>query len=81
MNRKIAISSLLNQVRVGIIEHNRLVEYYLEQSGGEERLEGNVYKGRVENILPGMEAAFVDIGTGRNAFCFTRSARAKARKT
>jgi len=69
MNRKIAISSLLNQVRVGIIEHNRLVEYYLEQSG-EERLEGNVYKGRVENILPGMEAAFVDIGTGRNAFLF-----------
>lgn len=79
MNRKIMISSLLNQVRVGIVEDSRLVEYYLEQSG-DERLEGNVYKGQVVNILPGMEAAFVDIGTGRNAFLFLPDIGRKARE-
>lgn len=69
MARKIVISSLLNKVQVGIVENGRLAEYYLEQSG-EERFEGNLYKGRVVNILPGMESAFVDIGVGRNAFLF-----------
>src|SRR5690554_5646445 len=69
MNRKIVVSSLLNRMRIGIVEDGRLVEYYLEHDE-EEHLQGNVYKGRVENILPGMEAAFVDIGIDRNAFLF-----------
>ncbi len=44
-----------------------LVELYVEQ-GKVERLGGNVYKGRVKDVLPGMQAAFVDIGLERNAF-------------
>lgn len=69
MKRKIVISALLKQVQVGIVENGRLVEYYLERDC-RDRLVGNIYKGRVENILPGMGAAFVDIGLEKNGFLF-----------
>ena len=69
MERKIVISALLNQVQVGIVENRRLVEYYLERDF-KERLVNNIYRGRIENILPGMGAAFVDIGMAKNAFLF-----------
>lgn len=69
MKRKIVISALLQQVQVGIVENGRLVEYYLERDCGD-RLVGNIYKGRVENILPGMAAAFVDLGLEKNGFLF-----------
>lgn len=84
MDRKIVFSALLNQVQVGLVEGGRLVEYYLEQES-RERLVNNIYKGRVENILPGMAAAFVDIGLKKNAFFFladlpTDEARANLRR-
>lgn len=69
MDRKIVISSLLQHVQVGLVEDGRLVEYYLE-SDVQDRLMNNIYKGRVENVLPGMDAAFVDIGLSKNAFLF-----------
>jgi ribonuclease G len=75
MERKIVISALLHQVQVGIVEDNRLVEYYLERDS-KERLVNNIYKGRVENVLPGMGAAFVDIGKAKNAFLFLADADA-----
>lgn len=55
--------------RVALLEQDRLVEFYLEGPDENERA-GNVYKGRVVNVLPGMEAAFVDIGLGKNAFLY-----------
>ncbi|MCK9526195.1 MAG: Rne/Rng family ribonuclease [Limnochordia bacterium] len=73
MKRKIAISVLLNQVQVGIVEDDRLVEYYLERDC-KDRLGTNVYKGRVENVLPGMGAAFVDIGMAKNGFLYLADA-------
>ena len=73
MKRKIVISVLLHQVQVGIVEDNRLVEYYLERDC-KERIGTNIYKGRVENVLPGMGAAFVDIGMAKNAFLFLADA-------
>lgn len=69
MDRMIVMSSLLQQVQVGLVENGRLVEYYLE-SDVQDRLMNNIYKGRVENILPGMDAAFVDIGLAKNAFLY-----------
>lgn len=44
-----------------------MVEYY-EENEGRNRLEGNIYLGKIRNILPGMQAAFVDIGEGKNTF-------------
>ncbi len=73
MKRTIVISILLNQVQVGIVEDGLLVEYYLERDS-KDRLGSNIYKGLVENVLPGMGAAFVDIGMPKNAFLFLADA-------
>lgn len=51
---------------VYLVENGILVEQYKEEKG--ERLEGNMYCGIVRNVLPGMQAAFVDIGVGKNTF-------------
>jgi ribonuclease G len=55
------------ETRVAVLEDGRPAEMYLERPG-RQSLVGNVYKGRVENVLPGMDAAFVDIGMDRNGF-------------
>lgn len=55
--------------KVALIENERLVEYYVDRPVGLHGV-GNIYKGRVVNVLPGMEAAFVDIGQGKNAFLY-----------
>ena len=55
------------ETRIAVIEQGRLMELFVER---EERVVGGVYKGRVCNVLPGMDAAFVDIGLERNAFLY-----------
>ena len=55
------------ETRVAVLEDGRPAEMYLERPH-RQSLVGNVYKGRVENVLPGMDAAFVDIGLDRNGF-------------
>lgn len=57
------------QTRVVLLEHGTPSEIYIERRG-RERLVGNIYKGRVQNVLPGMQAAFVDIGLEKNAYLF-----------
>ncbi|MGQ0483108.1 MAG: translation initiation factor IF-2 N-terminal domain-containing protein [Pseudonocardia sp.] len=54
---------------IGVLEDGVLVEHFVTSSGGSS-LAGNVYLGRVQNVLPSMEAAFVDIGRGRNAVLY-----------
>jgi ribonuclease G len=63
----ILISSDPWENRVAIIEDGSLAEIYFER---EEKVIGSIYKGRVQNVLPGMGASFVDIGLGRNAFLY-----------
>ena len=60
-----------NTKTIAIIENGILVEQYIEKEE-KERIEGNVYLGKVENILPGMQAAFVNIGEGKNTFIHLR---------
>jgi ribonuclease G len=55
--------------RVALLEDGRAAELYVERPGCLSRV-GNIYKGRVENVLAGMDAAFVDIGIGRNGFLY-----------
>jgi ribonuclease G len=54
---------------VALMEDGRLAEFFVEQPGERERA-GNIYKGKVVNVLPGMQAAFVDIGLKKNAFLY-----------
>lgn len=58
-----------HEVRVALTEDGNLAEIHIE-TRGKERLVGNIYKGKTANILPGMQAAFVDIGLGKNAFLY-----------
>lgn len=55
------------ETRIAVLENGRLVELHVER---EERVVGGVYRARVANVLPGMDAAFVDIGLERNAFLY-----------
>lgn len=66
---QILIDVELTMSSVALIEDGRLNEFYLEYKDSE-RLSGNIYKGRVENVLQGMETAFVNIGLGRNGFLY-----------
>mgnify|MGYP006078160009 FL=1 len=67
MNKEIYISESMGESRIAIIEDSTLVEVYVEKQD-KARMVGNIYKGQVENVLPGMQAAFVDIGYDINAF-------------
>ena len=67
MASEILISSDPWENRVAILEDGVLAELYVER---EEKVIGSIYKGKVQNVLPGMGAAFVDIGLGRNAFLY-----------
>ena len=69
MYKEIIVNVGRGETRVAVREDRRLVELYIEREH-DQKIVGNIYKGRVENILPGMEAAFVDIGLGRNAFLY-----------
>lgn len=67
MDRTVYIDTIGDQVRRLVTEAGRPVEYAV-QYGDSTRIVGNVYAGRVQNILPGMHAAFVDIGLAKHAF-------------
>ncbi len=58
-----------SRTQIAVLEDGIVVEHYINQSSSGS-LVGNVYLGRVQNVLPGMEAAFVDIGKGRNAVLY-----------
>jgi len=73
LNREIVVSVDHEETRAGVLEDGRLVEFFLERPLNE-RIVGNVYKGKVENVLPGMQAAFVDIGLEKNAFLYVDDA-------
>lgn len=66
-----------NNKIVALVENGKLVEKY-EEGVGQERLEGNIYLGKVENVLLGMQAAFVDIGTQKNTFIHIKDVIPKA---
>ena len=67
--RELLVSVDVSEQRVAVLEDGRVAEVYLERP--ERRsIAGNIYKGVVDNVLPGMEAAFVEIGLEKNGFLF-----------
>ncbi len=69
MPSKMLVESDPYETRIAVLEEDRLAEIYLERSH-HRGVVGNVYKGRVTRVLPGMQAAFVDIGLERDAFLY-----------
>lgn len=73
---QIIIDVSMNENKVAMIEENELVELYIERADNK-RVTGNIYKGRVVNVLPGMQSAFIDIGLEKNAFLHVKEALPK----
>jgi len=69
VNREMVVRQQGSRTQIAVLEDGVLVEHYINQSTSGS-LVGNVYVGRVQNVLPGMEAAFIDIGKGRNAVLY-----------
>lgn len=69
MTKEILVNIGVNEIRVAILEDGALVEFSVEQAD-EQRRAGNIYRGKVKNVLPGMQAAFIDIGEEKNAFLY-----------
>ncbi len=70
VDRSMVVRSKFGRIQIGVLEDGVLVEHYVAKAQ-EASLIGNVYLGRVQNVLPSMEAAFVDIGRGRNAVLYS----------
>ena len=70
VDRSMIVREKEDRVQIGVLEDNVLVEHYVARAS-EASLIGNVYLGKVQNVLPSMEAAFVDIGRGRNAVLYS----------
>lgn len=69
MSSELIINSRPYETRVALVENGTVVELHVERDTGQE-LTGNIYRGRVVRVLPGMQAAFVDIGLERTAFLY-----------
>jgi len=69
VNRVMAVRQEGDRTQIAVLEDGVLVEHYVTR-GSNSSMVGNVYLGRVQNVLPSMEAAFVDIGRGRNAVLY-----------
>ena len=70
VDRVMVVRESTDRTQIAVLEDNVVVEHYVARSE-ESSLIGNVYLGRVQNVLPSMEAAFVDIGRGRNAVLYS----------
>ena len=70
VDRTMVVRSKDGKIQIGVLEDGILVEHYVAKAS-EASLIGNVYLGKVQNVLPSMEAAFVDVGRGRNAVLYS----------
>ncbi|WP_457554282.1 Rne/Rng family ribonuclease [Desulfobacula sp.] len=69
MLKELVVNSAPHETRVALLENGTIVEVYIERED-ETSIAGNIYKGRVQRVLPGMQAAFVDIGFDQAAFIY-----------
>ena len=70
-NKEILISVDEKEKRVAVVENEQLDEFFLERAYYD-HLAGNIYKGKVAQVVKGMEAAFVDVGLAKNGFLFVQ---------
>lgn len=75
MVSEILINAEREEIRVALLEDGQMVEFYVERKK-DASLVGNIYKGKVIKILPGMQSAFIDIGLERAAFLYVADIRA-----
>src|SRR3954452_1511805 len=70
MSRELIVSVNGREKKIAIVENERVTEFYIERGEQNQGIVGNIYKGRVMRVLPGMQSAFVDIGLERDGFLY-----------
>src|ERR1700692_4048255 len=70
MEKELIVSVNGKEKKIAIVENDRVTEFYIERGEQNQGIVGNIYKGRVMRVLPGMQSAFVDIGLERDAFLY-----------
>jgi ribonuclease G len=70
MSKQLIVSVNGREKKIAIIEDDKVAEFYIERGEQHQGIVGNIYKGRVMRVLPGMQSAFVDIGLERDAFLY-----------
>ena len=73
MKKEILMSLEVNERRVAILEDGKLEEFFIERSDAF-KMFGNIYKGKVKSIVPGIGAAFIDLGTKKDGFLYVADA-------
>lgn len=79
MSKELIINATENETRVALLEDGVLAEFFMER-GNHLNISGNIYKARVNRVLPGMQAAFVDIGLDQAAFIYVTDVFTEASK-
>ena len=69
MSREIVINTTRHESRIAVLDEGQVVELWVERTR-HRTIVGNIYKGRVTKVLPGMQSAFVDLGLDRDAFLY-----------
>ena len=69
MSSELVINVTSHETRVALMENGTLSELHIERES-DKGIAGNIYKGRIQRVLPDMQAAFVDIGLERSAFLY-----------
>ncbi len=71
VKKQILANNTPDETRVAILENDQIAEYFIDRHiGGSDKVVGNIYQGRVENVLPGISSAFVDVGQEKNAYLY-----------
>src|SRR6201991_1357524 len=70
MAKQLIVNVNEREKKIAIIEDDKVTEFYIERGEQHQGIVGNIYKGRVMRVLPGMQSAFVDIGLERDAFLY-----------
>src|SRR4028118_568950 len=70
MAKEMIISVNGREKKIAILDNGKVTEFYIERGEENSGVVGNIYKGRVQRVLPGMQSAFVEIGLERDAFLY-----------
>ena len=70
MSKELVVSVNGREKKIAIVEEDQVTEFYVERGDENQGIVGNIYKGRVMKVLPGMQSAFVDIGLERDSFLY-----------
>ena len=71
VKKQILANTTPDETRIAILENDRIAEFFIDRHiGGNDKVVGNIYMGRVENVLPGISSAFIDVGQEKNAYLY-----------